>query len=295
MEQARATDRRADRRAAGYRTLALRALDRLSAGHTDPKIVHRLRTSLRRVEAYLELAGEEERACLIAKRVSCLSSLRTLQVFAGYLKRQGAPKSDAKKIRERIRRRLVKLARMRTFEKIRRGVRRDGLVSVPGSPAWLTDRLVALRREHAGTLHDLIAKATAKPRRRTLHALRLKIKSIRYQEEWALSRHAGKAAPVERLKQIQSVLGHYEELAEFRKLARRFDLKSSRSITKDWRRARRRARAIPQQLTDLIEDLAGRRLWLIPRTSPHRLTITPSSKTGSPRQDLRRGLNQPSL
>lgn len=293
LDQTQTPHRRLDRRAAGYRTLALHALDRLSAGHTDPRTVHRLRTSLRRLEAYLEFAGDKAGACCMAKCVSRLSSLRTLQVLAGYLKRQGATQADAKKIRKRIKRQVAKLCRARIFENIQVDVRCTELVAASASPAWPTDRLAALRREQAATLRDLTARP--RPRRRMLHALRLKIKSIRYQEEWALSLDAGKVVLVERLKQLQSVLGHYEDLAEFRKLARRYDLACSRSITKDWRLARRHARSVPPQLTDLIEDLAGRRFWPMPRNAPTRLTNASSSTISLTGENRPQRPSEPSL
>ena len=111
----------------------------------------------------------------------------------------------------------------------------------------MADRMEKLRREHAESLHERISEATANPRRKTLHALRLKIKPIRYQEDWALDQAYARPEIVSRLKRAQSVLGDYEERAQFRKLARTLHLKSYARILKDWRRAKTRARTLPAQ------------------------------------------------
>ena len=139
-----------------------------------------------------------------------------------------------------------------------------------------------LRREHAKSLHDLISEAIANPRRKTLHALRLTIKSIRYQEEWALSQAYARPEIVNRLKRAQSVLGDYEERAQFRKLARTLVLKSYARIMKDWRCARTRARTLPTKLTGIISSLAGRGLRLVePGLPPNRAPIQgPRRATG---------------
>lgn len=272
-----------DDRAARYQTIALHALARLTAGDILPKTVHRLRTHLRRLQAYLELVGEDRNARIMAKCVSRLSSLRTLQVFERYLSRQGAPKSDVRKVKDRIRARRARLDRKHAYRKIEQCVRRHALPPTPTAPDWMATRMEGLRRLHAHGLQDLILKATANPRRKTLHELRLTIKSIRYQEEWALSQAYARPQLVRWLKRVQSVLGEYEELAQFRKLARRLTLKSSAAIVKDWRRARRRARALPEQLTGVIEALAGRRL---------RLLASEPRSSGIPTRKLRRAASQ---
>lgn len=249
--------------AARCRSVVLRALDSLLAGQGGQKTLHRLRTHLRRVQAYLELVGEDRNAQIMAKCVSRLSSLRTLQVFERYLTQLGAPNSDVRKVKDSIRGKRAKLNRKQVYSKIGRRVRRHAFLSTEVSANWMAERMESLRREHAATLQELIEKAMSNPRRKTLHAIRLKIKSIRYQEEWALSQAYAKPSLVSWLERAQSVLGDYEERAQFRKLARALDLKSYPTIVKDWRRARTCARALPGQLTDIIEELAGRHLRLV--------------------------------
>ena len=254
--------------AARCRSVVQRALDCLLAGRRRQKTLHRLRTHLRRLQAYLELMGEARNAQIMAKCVSRLSSLRTMQVMERYLTQLGAPSSDVRKVKDCIRRRQAKLDRKQIYRKIDRCVRHHALLSTQVSANWMAERMERLRREHAAALQELIEKAMSNPRRKTLHVLRLKIKSIRYQEEWALSQAYAKPSLVSWLERAQSVLGDYEERAQFRKLARALDLQSYPTIVKDWRRARACARALPGQLTEIIEALAGRRLRLVESKSP---------------------------
>ena len=265
-------------------TVVLHALASLSAGHSRQKTLHRLRTHLRRLEAYLELVGEDRNAEIISKCVSRLSSLRALQVFERYLTQSGAPNSDVRKVKDCIRRRRAKLDRKKVYRKIDRRVRRHALPSTQASMDWMAERMEGLRREHARTLQELIVKAMSTPRRKILHALRLKIKSIRYQEEWALSQTYARPNLVSWLERAQSVLGDYEERAQFRKLARELDLKSYPEIVKDWRRARACARALPGQMTEIIEALAGRHLRLVGSKSP-----SSSATARSPGRGVGRG------
>ena len=252
-----------DDRSARYQTVALHALAKLSAGDVRPKTVHRLRVHLRRLQAYLELVGEDRNAEIMANCASRLSPFRTLQVFERYLTRLRAAPSDIRKVKDCIRKKRVKLDRRQVYLKIERRVRRHALPPTPASPNWMADRMEKLRREHAKSLHELISEAIANPRRETLHALRLKIKPIRYQEEWALDQAYARPEIVGRLKRAQSVLGDYEERAQFRKLAGTLHLKSYGKIIKDWRRARTRARTLPTKLTGMIDALAGRGLRLV--------------------------------
>jgi len=252
-----------DDRAARYQMVALNALASLSSGDLRPQTLHRLRTHLRRLQAYLELVGENKNTKIISKCVSRLSQLRTLHACEQYLARLGAPESDLWTIRDRIRTTLATLERKDAFWKIEHNVHWHSLSAAPADPDWMAARLQTLRRAHAHTLQGLIAKVVANPRRKSLHALRLRIKSIRYQEEWALDQPYARPEIVTRLKRMQSVLGRYEDRAQFRKLARALDLESYPKIVKGWQRARTRALTIPHELTGMIEDLAGRRLRLV--------------------------------
>lgn len=253
----------AEDRPARYRTVVLQALARLSGGDENPETLHRARTHLRRLQAYLELVGGDRTAGAIERCVTRLSKLRTLQVFEQYLAKLDAPRSDQKAVTRRLRTAREKLDRARTYPAIERVVRKQASAPPPANPAWLADRMQAARQAHADTLRQLVARVGAKPRRKTLHRLRLLIKSIRYQEEWALDQPYAMPDLVQRLKHVQAVLGEYEDLVQFRKLARALDLRSSAAIKKHWRRVRARARALPANLIAYLGVAAEPRIRLV--------------------------------
>jgi CHAD domain-containing protein len=258
-----------DSKAARYQAIALHALTALSEGDTRPKTLHRLRIHLRRLQAHLQLLGEDQNAEVMSDCVSCLSALRTLQVFERYLQKLGRVDSDMRQIKKQIRKLRKTLRRKHVYEKIGGRVNRHALPPIPASHDWLAHRMRELRERNAQDLRALIASAQAKPRRKRLHRLRLKIKSIRYQEEWALDQPYARPQIVAGLKQAQSILGDYEELAEFRRLAKELDLKSSGRINKDRRRARKRARKLPFELSEVVEGLAGSHIRLVRKHSAH--------------------------
>ncbi|WP_447972176.1 CHAD domain-containing protein [Nitrospira sp. Kam-Ns4a] len=243
-------------RAAAYRTVALQALAQLAGGDRRAKTLHRLRVHLRRLQAYLELVGEEANARTLARCVSRLSRLRTLQVFQAYLKQSKAPKADRDAIRAKTKALWKKLDRQRVWKKLTRCVERRALPPMPGAPDWMAARLPALRQAQAEALRELIEAARADPRRKTFHAIRLKVKTVRYQEEWAATQSVGRTDLIPHLKRIQTVLGEYEERVQFRKLARRLGLRSRKRLEKEWRRAHRRARAVPARLDAILASLA---------------------------------------
>jgi CHAD domain-containing protein len=264
-------------RPARYREVVLQALARLADGDTNAATLHRARTHLRRLQACFELTGADRRAASLARCVARVSPLRMLQVFARYLKRHGAPRSDRKAVQRRIRAARKALDRVRAYQAIRRIVRRQAWPQAAADPAWLAGRMQASREAHAEELRRLIAEAGAKPRRKTLHRLRLLIKTIRYQEEWALDHPFAQPDLIGRLKHAQAVLGDYEDLFQFRKLARSMDLRSSPSIEKAWRRARRRARALPARLIDYLGMTANSRIRLVgDRRFPEQVAGQPS-------------------
>lgn len=253
----------AEVRPSRYRSVVLQALAQLSGGGDDPAAVHRTRTHLRRLQAYLELVGEDRNADAIARAVARLSVLRTLQVFSRYLKTNDAPRSDRKAVKRRLRSECRELERTHAYAAIERVVRRRALPPAPASPAWLAERMQIVRHTHADALRQLVSEIGAKPGRKALHRLRLLIKSIRYQEEWALDQPYAMPVLVQRLKHAQAVLGDYEDLHQFRKLAVAMDLRSSGMINKHWRAARARARGLPARLLGRLGMIAGSRMRLV--------------------------------
>jgi DNA-binding ferritin-like protein (Dps family) len=250
-------------RAARYRAIALRAVAALSAGDRRPKTLHRLRTHLRRLQAYLELVGEEDNADRVARCVSRFSRLRTLQVFEQYLGRVKSSKRDRRLVRARIRKLQAKLRQKQTYRQVRYALEHHALPPTPTSADWMGQRMAALRRTHADRLGKMIAQAQANPRRKTLHGLRLMIKAIRYQEEWALGQRYARPDLVTWLKKAQKVLGDYEERAQFRKLAEKWELESQDPIERDWRQARKRARGLPHHLNERVRALQSGHLQLL--------------------------------
>lgn len=246
-------------RPARYRTVALKALARLSGGGTDAATLHRARTHLRRLQAYLELVGEDRQAASIAECVARASKVRTLQVFAQYLKMHEAPRSDRKAVRRRLHAVRDKLARAGVYRVIEREARGIELPSIPTDPAWLAGRMEEARDAYVRMLRRFAAKAGSKAGRKMLHRLRLQTKSMRYQEEWAQGQPFARPGPVRSLKHAQKILGDYEDMVHFRKLARSMDLRSASTINKAWRKARARARALPATLlAQAATDLTSR-------------------------------------
>ncbi|WP_447980512.1 CHAD domain-containing protein [Candidatus Nitrospira bockiana] len=248
------------RKSAGYttrhHTSAVRALERLTRGDRRPETLHRLRTSLRRLEAALELLGETSRAATLGESVRPLSRLRTLQVFLAYLEKRQAPARDVRRVARLIDKAQKKIARTHVYETIR-----TGLTQVQSSALSTDDRLQRLsaaRARHAAVLRELIGRALEDPRRKVLHALRLRLKALRYQEEWALAESMGHPHLITALKHAQSLLGIYEERAQFRKFARSLKLKMRTRIAREWRRARKRARRVPSELLPIVDLLDDR-------------------------------------
>lgn len=246
-----------------YQTIVLHDLNNLAGRDTRPKTLHRLRTHLRRLQAYLELVGEEANATLMADCVSRFSPLRTLQVLDAYLAKLEAPDSDLQAVRDRIQARRERLARTHVYRDVERLVRRHAIPPVPVGQEWLAQRMHHLRELNGIALRELALKASEQPRRKTLHLLRLKIKSVRYQEEWALHEAHARPDMVAWLKHAQAVLGEYEERGQFRKLARKLGLTCSKDIQRDWRHARKRARALPSRLLEKVKTFPPMGLRLV--------------------------------
>lgn len=237
-----------DERAARAQTVILQGVTTLSEGDERPETLHRLRTNFRRLQAYFELADKSKEAGAIAQCVSRLSRLRTLQVFQKYLVRKGAAKADVRIVQALVRDHVAKLKEKHVYRKIRQQVWQYASLTTPTIFDGMAGERQVLRYQQGERFQKVLAATIDKPRRKKLHQLRLLIKSIRYQEEWASDRRSARTEFINRLKHIQDVLGKYEELTEFRKLARDLELDAKGQIIKDWRRARRRARALPAQL-----------------------------------------------
>ncbi|MBI4002387.1 MAG: CHAD domain-containing protein [Nitrospira defluvii] len=250
------------RTAAEYQATVLRLVRRLIAGQCPPDRVHAIRTHCRRLQALLELCGDDERALVIAQSVRRLSKLRALQVFHQYLRKIEAPQADVDALDAWIVQREQKLRHTQAYQQIEQAVWKHALPTNTHLNHSLKDKLDVLCHVHEKKLAGLISAASEKPRRKRLHALRLALKTIRYQTEWLPGRRGPKQALVKRIKRVQAVLGRYEEMADFRRWGKELDLTVRARIQKDWKRARKRARAVPAELTWLVDAMASGHVWI---------------------------------
>ena len=247
--------------AASSQATVLRLLRQVIAGDEHADTIHAIRTHCRRLQALLELYGEARRAGAMADCVRSLSKLRALQVFRHYLVTRDAPQQDLALVDDWLIKRIRKLNRTKIYHRIEQVVWKQGLPSIT-SPAYsLTDRLDGLRHEHECLLKRLIAAASDNPRRKRLHALRLALKTIRYQTEWLPGRTAAKQDLLSQLKRVQGLLGKYEELADFHRWGKKLSPPVRARIRKDWRRARKRARLVPGEMSWLLDALAAGHVW----------------------------------
>jgi CHAD domain-containing protein len=245
-----------------YQETMLELVRRLQEGKSQPDLVHAFRTHSRRLQALLELCGDSARAQVMAKNVRRLSKLRALQVFHQYLIKIEASQEDLDEVDAWIQKKDLKLRHAHAYQQIEQAVWKHALPTLTHLNHSLRNRLEILRHAHEKNLTGLMEAALDNPRRKRLHALRLALKTIRYQTEWLPGRRESKRALVQRVKRVQAVLGRYEELADFRRWGNKLDLTVQARIEKDWKRARRRARSVPRELTWLVDAIASGHLWI---------------------------------
>lgn len=234
------------------RQSVLRALNALlGLPRVHPEFLHELRIDLRRLEAWLELVGKGRAADTLRSCLSSLSPLRTMQVLETWLVRHKASPADTRKVRNAISSLTQQLEEDQSVEAIRAEVEKIGrLDQTPGSARQRT-----VWQQHRTTLAPLLAELRHKPKRKQLHDLRLRLKRIRYQLEQLRPRSSWERKFLAKLKKTQETLGAYEERAAFRKLAAQLELSSIATITKRWKRSRKRARRLPREMDWLLLSL----------------------------------------
>jgi hypothetical protein len=158
--------------AAAYQSTALRLIGHAIAGDGTADTIHSIRTHCRRLQALLELCDNRDRAAAMAHTVSRMSRLRALQVFRQYLMKVEAPESDIAAVESWIAAREQKLNRTQAYRKIEQAIWKQALPTIASHGFSLKHRLEVLRHEHERVLSRLIEKASEKPRRTRLHALR---------------------------------------------------------------------------------------------------------------------------
>lgn len=247
--------------AASSHTTVLHLLRQAIAGREHADTIHAIRTHCRRLQALLELYGEAKRARAVAACVGRLSKLRALQVFRQYVIRCHAGRKDVAVVDGRLTKQIRKLNHTEAYRRIEQVVSTQALPAILSPPQSWNRRLDELRQEHECALKQLIAAASDKPRRKRLHALRLALKTIRYQTEWLPGRTAAKEEMLSQLKRVQSLLGKYEELADFHRWGKKLSLPVRKRMKKDWKRARKRARHVPGTMSWLLDALASGHVW----------------------------------
>ena len=247
--------------AASTQATVLRLLQHVMAGDEHADTIHAIRTHCRRLQALQELCGDVRRARAMADCVGRLSKLRALQVFRLYLIARDAPQEDLARTDDRLAKRIRKLTHTDAFRTIEQVVWKQALPGIASPALSFVGRIEELHQEHECRLKQLIEDASDKPRRKRLHALRLALKTIRYQTEWLPGRAAAKHDLLSRLKRVQTILGKYEELADFHRWGKKLSPPVQRRITQDWKRARKRARRVPGELSWLLDALAAGHVW----------------------------------
>lgn len=250
------------RTALAYQSTVLQLVGRLISEEEPPEVVHAIRTHIRRLQALLELYGDADNARLMARKVRRLSKLRALQVFRQYLITIDACPSDLALVDARIHKQVQKLRQAAAYEKIAQAVRDYAIPSATESDLFLLERLESVRHDHQQRCRRLIEAARDSPTRKRLHALRLRLKTIRYQREWFAQQTVPNRAFLKQLIRLQGLLGTYEELADFRRWGKRLSATVQKQIRKEWKKSRKRARAASGDLSWLRRALTTKDLWV---------------------------------
>ncbi len=237
-----------EKRVAEVRARALAFARALKKPPFHPETVHRLRTHLRRLQAYAEFLQRPRIAARLAECVSWLSDLRALYVFQQHLRRRVASVPDRSRVGVAVRDEEWAVALAGYPEAIR--TRLAGLsISRMRRPAdFLALRLASLSQERGARLDAALRGLSPEATRKELHRLRLLIKSLRYQEEIALEAGRGNLGTAAALRRFQRALGDYCDRDQFRRLAKKMGLECRSEVKKEYRRYRQRVRAAVRRL-----------------------------------------------
>jgi CHAD domain-containing protein len=213
-----------------------------------PKTVHKLRTHLRRLQAYAEFLEHREIAARFAKAVSWLSRLRALHVCEAYLKRTGASEKDRCRLQRAVRKE-EKLIRAKNRLKKLTGILTKAVPEKMERPnIVIRDRLETLRNENRAVLLEALGNLSPRPTRKELHRFRLLVKSLRYQQEIAVELRWANPRTVRALKRPQSVLGDFCDRDQDLRLAKELAFSGRKNIKKDRCRSLKHAHRALQRL-----------------------------------------------
>lgn len=213
-----------------------------------PETVHKLRTNLRRLQAYAELLEHQQIAACFGRGVSWFSPLRALHVFQDYLKKEGAPAKARRRFQRAIRKEERKLCSKKRLKKVKALLSETPAAKLERSNIFLRDKLETLRHENRTVLQEALEGLSPTPTRKELHRVRLLIKSLRYQQEIAVELRWGNPRTIESLKRLQTVLGDFRDRDEFVRLAKQLELGGRKKIKRDRRRCLKGARRALRRL-----------------------------------------------
>jgi CHAD domain-containing protein len=213
-----------------------------------PETVHRLRTHLRRLQAYAEFMQRRKAASSLAKCVTWLSRLRTLDVFLRFLRRRKGDTDDLRRVAWVLKEERVMVAHAGRLDAIRAVLAKTTVARLSRPGVFITARLASLSRTRAARLDAALNGLSLKAKRKELHRLRLLVKSLRYQQEIALETTRGESRAVAALKRLQRTLGDYCDRDQFRRLAKKMNLACRREMAREYRQHRERARIAVRRL-----------------------------------------------
>lgn len=237
-----------EKRAAEYHAHAVTFANALLKPPFHPETIHRLRTHLRRLQAYAEFLRRPKAAARLAQSVTWLSRLRTLDVFQRYLRRRGAAARDLRRVVWALREEELMVAHAGRLETIRAALAKTTIARMRRPAAFVEKRLSALHRETADRLAAALRGLSPEATRKELHRLRLLIKSLRYQEEIALEAAGGRPLRVAVFKRLQRTLGDYCDRDQFRRLAKKMNLACRGEVKKEYRQHQKKAREAVRKL-----------------------------------------------
>ncbi len=248
-----------EKRAAEYHARAKVFARALRKPPFHAETVHRLRTHLRRLQAYAEFLQRPIVARRLAQSVTWLSRLRTLDVFYHHLRRRKAPAKDLRQVTWTLKEVAMVVAYAGHLEAIRSMLAKMTLARMRKPVAFVEHRLSALPRETSEQLAAALRKLSPEATRKELHRLRLLVKSLRYQEEIALETAWGDPRRMAAFKRLQRTLGDYCDRDQFRRLAKKMNLACRGELKKEYQRYRDRARTAVRKLGPPEEPANGRR------------------------------------
>ena len=237
-----------EKRAAEYHAHAETFAHALRKPPFHPETVHRLRTHVRRLQAYAEFLRRPKTAARLSQSVTWLSRLRTLDVFQRYLRRRGGAARDLRRVVWALREEEMMVAHAGRLDAIRSVLAKTPIARMHRPVEFVEARLSALHRETAEGLAKALRGLSPEATRKELHRLRLLVKSLRYQEEIALATVWGDPRRVAAFKRLQRTLGDYCDRDQFRRLAKKMNLACRSELKKEYRQYQKKAREAVRKL-----------------------------------------------